>query len=51
MEKFDTEICTERQFEKWYWKDLNKTCIECKNDCKQSDKVLLLNCDKYEIGV
>jgi len=45
-ENFNTENCTEKQFEKWFWEDLNTICLSCKNDCKQSSKVKL-TCAKF----
>jgi len=50
MEKLNIENSTTKQYEKWFWKDFNKTCIECINNCKQSSKVKLLNCNNYKIG-
>jgi hypothetical protein len=39
--------CTEKQFEKWYWAELNAICLECKEGCKQSAKVTLMACPLF----
>jgi len=51
MEKPDLENCRDKQFEKWWWYDYNKSCLDCINSCKQSHivKVICNNYKKKEI--
>lgn len=50
MEKPNIEECTTKQYEKWYWNNINETCKTCINSCKQSNIVQLLSCTKYKLG-
>jgi hypothetical protein len=41
------DYCTTKQWEKWWFKEFNKICLQCTKKCKQSDKVTL-NCPQYQ---
>ena len=37
-------------WEKAFWKELNALCLACKKDCKQSSRVEIMSCVKFEKG-
>ncbi len=37
-----------QSWDKYWWKDKNKICLSCKNKCKQSSRVEIINCNQYE---
>jgi len=41
---------TSKEWEKWWWSDYNKLCLDCEKDCKQSWRVQIVNCWKLEKG-
>ena len=46
-QKTDSQIA--REWEKDYWSDYYPLCKKCKHSCKQSHKILGLNCKKFEL--
>jgi hypothetical protein len=44
----DTNNCSEKEWNNWFWADWNETCKECIKQCKQSHVVKLYcpNIDK-----
>jgi len=55
LKKLNVEKCyilekpvelTGREWEKWWWNNLNPLCINCKKSCKQSSRVEIVNCWK-----
>lgn len=38
---------TERQATKVFWEDFHPACKLCKNECKQSSKVVRIFCPNY----
>jgi len=47
MERPDLETCSEKIASKWYWKDFNEKCKQCKNKCKQSHVAIQVICPNY----
>lgn len=39
---------TRKEIEKWWWSFYNKKCVSCKKSCKQSHKIVLIQCKGYE---
>lgn len=37
----------EERLEKKFWKDINKLCKKCSKSCKQSSKVLVIDCPGF----
>jgi len=37
-----------QEWEKWWWKNVNEKCLECKHECKQSSHVEILDCPQFE---
>lgn len=35
-------------WEKWWWKELNPTCLKCQRECKQSAKAEVVYCPQFE---
>lgn len=46
IEMPDTNNCSEKEWTKWYWQDINDKCKQCQNNCKQS-WVVLLSCPQF----
>ena len=39
---------TIKEIEKEWWAEINKLCKRCKKECKQSNKVTVLDCPSYQ---
>ena len=40
--------CNEKEFEEYWWADLNEYCIKCVKECKQSSYATLWKCDGWK---
>lgn len=36
------------EWEKWWWSEYNKLCLDCEKTCKQSWRVTIVNCWKLQ---
>ena len=43
----NTDEISKKDWEEYFWKDLNENCILCVNTCKQSSKVKLVSCKNF----
>ena len=43
MNKPDIETCTAKQYEKWYWEEINESCKDCIYECSDNEK-----CSEYK---
>ena len=39
-----------REWEAWWWRELNARCLQCANSCKQSSFVSIIACPQYQAG-
>jgi hypothetical protein len=35
-------------YNEYFWKEINKKCLSCTKDCKQSSKIQIIRCPSYE---
>ena len=42
-----TERETKKEYEKKFWKSLNKKCLNCQRECKQSALVKVISCSLF----
>lgn len=47
IEKPDTNNCTIKQWEKWWWQEYNLHCQQCANKCKQS-WIVQISCTQFK---
>jgi len=46
---FEINKISDKAYEKQWWKEENEKCLKCINTCRQSNKVKIVRCPKYQV--